>query len=108
LSNVVRFAIAAVLAVVVSALLTSCAVTSTRTDARATLDDRTDEAIRIPGHLSETTGDTLDPDEADETIDLSGNPVTSAVAKYKFDATGSLYEVHSPQTELPRLVPPKS
>jgi hypothetical protein len=34
--------------------------------------------------------------------------VTSAVAKYTFDATGSLYEVHSPQTELPRLQSPKS
>ena len=40
--------------------------------------------------------------------DLYGNDVTSAVAKYSLDATGSLYEVHSPQTELPRLASPKS
>ena len=40
--------------------------------------------------------------------DLYGNDVASAVAKYSFDATGSLYEVHSPQTELPRLGSPKS
>lgn len=40
--------------------------------------------------------------------DLYGNEVTSAVAKYSFDATGSLYELHSPQTELPRLASPKS
>jgi hypothetical protein len=47
--------------------------------------------------------------EADDAIrDLYGNDVTSAVAKYTFDATGSLYEVHSPQTELPRLKSPKS
>jgi len=47
--------------------------------------------------------------EPDDAIrDLYGNDVTSAVAKYTFDATGSLYEVHSPQTELPRLKSPKS
>ena len=44
----------------------------------------------------------------DATRDLYGNDVTSAVAKYTLDATGSLYEVHSPQTELPRLKGPKS
>jgi hypothetical protein len=48
-----------------------------------------------------------DQDE-DATRDLYGNDVTSAVAKYTLDATGSLYEVHSPQTELPRLKGPKS
>lgn len=41
-------------------------------------------------------------------VDLYGNDVTDAVAKYSLDATGSLYEVHSPQTELPRLGSPKS
>jgi hypothetical protein len=41
-------------------------------------------------------------------IDLYGNDVSDAVAKYKLDATGSLYELHSPQTELPRLGSPKS
>ena len=40
--------------------------------------------------------------------DFYGNDVSPAVAKYSFDATGSLYEVHSPQTELPRLGSPKS
>jgi len=48
-------------------------------------------------------------DEGGDAIrDLYGNDVTSAVAKYTLDATGSLYEVHSPQTELPRLKGPKS
>ena len=46
--------------------------------------------------------------DADGPVDLLGNEVTDAVAKYKFDATGSLYETHSPQTELPRLSSPKS
>jgi hypothetical protein len=47
-------------------------------------------------------------DDADGTVDLFGNEVTDAVAKYKFDATGSLYELHSPQIELPRLGSPKT
>jgi hypothetical protein len=47
-------------------------------------------------------------DDSDGPVDLLGNEVADAVAKYKFDATGSLYETHSPQTELPRLGSPKS
>jgi hypothetical protein len=39
--------------------------------------------------------------------DLHGNEVTPAIAKYKLDAWGSLYEEHSPHTELPRLGNPK-
>ena len=62
-----------------------------------------------------TTAVALDPeaqqDEIDAQIgalDLYGNAVTDAVATYKLDAEGSLYELHSPQTELPRLGSPKS
>jgi hypothetical protein len=40
--------------------------------------------------------------------DLYGNDVTAAVARYKLDATGSLYEAHSPQTQLAKLGSPKS
>jgi hypothetical protein len=46
-----------------------------------------------------------DPEPA---TDLIGNEITQAVATYKLDATGSLYEEHSPQTEVPRLGSPKS
>lgn len=49
-----------------------------------------------------------DPDQQEGPADLFGNPVTDAVARYKFDATGSLYELHSPQTEVPKLRPPKT
>jgi hypothetical protein len=38
--------------------------------------------------------------------DLYGNDVTDAVATYKRDRAGSVYEEHSPQTEVPRLTPP--
>lgn len=44
----------------------------------------------------------------DEVKDLYGNEVSAAVATYKVDATGTLYELHSPQTELPHLASPKS
>ena len=43
-----------------------------------------------------------------ELIDLYGNGVSPAVATYSLDALGSLYEEHSPQTELPRLGSPKT
>jgi hypothetical protein len=41
-------------------------------------------------------------------VDLYGNEVSDAVAKYSLDPGGALYEEHSPQTELPRLASPKS
>jgi hypothetical protein len=42
-------------------------------------------------------------EDLDSDIDLNGNAVDPAVAEYSFDALGGQYEVHSPQTELPRL-----
>ena len=45
---------------------------------------------------------------ADGFVDLYGNEVTDAIATYTFDQAGSLYELHSPRTELPRLAAPKS
>jgi hypothetical protein len=49
-----------------------------------------------------------DSEQGDDLTDLSGNPVSDAVARYQFDATGSLYELHSPQTEVPHLRPPRT
>jgi len=51
-----------------------------------------------------------EPEEWDATgsPDLYGNEVIEAVTKYQLDDAGSLYEVHSPQTELPQLGSPKS
>ena len=48
------------------------------------------------------------PGDEEAVIDLYGNDVTSAVAKYNLDADGSLYEAHSPRTQLLRLGSPKS
>ena len=42
------------------------------------------------------------------TVDLYGNEVSDAVAKYRIDTAGSLYETHSPRTELPKLGSPKT
>ena len=54
----------------------------------------------------------LDPVEGepseDEATDMYGNRVAPAVATYQLDAAGALYELHSPQTQLPRLGSPKS
>src|SRR5262249_18275307 len=47
-------------------------------------------------------------DEEFGSADFLGNPVSDAVARYAVDPYGSLYEVHSPQTLLPRLASPKS
>jgi hypothetical protein len=47
-------------------------------------------------------------DEAEGVVDIYGNEVTDAIATYSLDPAGSLYELHSPQTEVPRLGSPKS
>jgi hypothetical protein len=39
-------------------------------------------------------------------LDLRGNEIARPVAGYRIDQHGSLYEVHSPQTEVPRLKSP--
>jgi hypothetical protein len=46
-------------------------------------------------------------EEAPRTLDIRGNEVARPVARYRVDHHGSLYEVHSPDTEVPRLKPPE-
>ena len=58
--------------------------------------------------MSDTADDEVPGDDMPANLDLYGNEVTDAVAKYRFDASGSLYELHSPQTEVPKLAPPKT
>ena len=48
----------------------------------------------------------LDEPDADVERDRYGNDVSTAVATYKSDRTGSLYEEHSPSTQVARLKPP--
>jgi hypothetical protein len=63
---------------------------------------------RLEEPVGEAHGGTGDQDEAAGGVDVSGNEVNAAIAKYKIDATGSLYELHSPQTDLPHLGSPKT
>ncbi len=39
--------------------------------------------------------------------DLRGNDIVRPVAKYRLDRRGTLYEVHSPGTQVPRLGAPQ-
>jgi hypothetical protein len=90
---------------VVGALVTPQLVTTTRSE-QVSMSDA--EAAAHMDLLAIPRGDAgRDPSEDDAT-DVYGNEVTAAVAKYTLDATGSLYELHSPKTELPRLGSPKS
>jgi hypothetical protein len=47
-------------------------------------------------------------DDAITGVDFFGNEISAAVARYKLDPSGVVYEEHSPQTELPRLGSPRS
>ena len=40
--------------------------------------------------------------------DLFGNDINDAIARYRSDPAGVVYEEHSPQTEVPFLPPPKT
>ena len=98
---VARFAFSlAVLVLVASALFTPRLVTSSQPAPQA-----------VAAAAAMTDGPKTrraQQDVADGTVDLYGNEVSDAIATYSLDPTGSLYELHSPQTELPRLASPKS
>jgi hypothetical protein len=90
-------------------LATTCAVGAPRADVREspaiTASAMTLPAGAGPSHAAQPD---TDADNDEGVTDLYGNDVTSAVANYKLDVDGSLYEAHSPQTQLPRLGSPKS
>ena len=58
---------------------------------------------QLPSVLDQAGAERREP-----SMDLYGNEVTEAVAKYLLDSTGAVYEEHSPQTEVPRLAGPTS
>ena len=91
--------VALVIRVGVGSLMTHRRVTSTRSqpadDITLTASDAAARARQSP-----TTDGAA--------VDLYGNEVSDAIATYSLDPAGSLYELHSPQTELPRLAEPKS
>ena len=63
-------------------------------------------AARPSATLAAAPGSTDDSDEA--LSDLYGNDVDEAGATYQIDADGTLFEAHSPQTQIAKLGPPKS
>ena len=54
------------------------------------------------------SGDAVGSAEGNSDVDFYGNEVSAAVARYKVDPSGLVYEEHSPETEVPRLGSPKS
>jgi hypothetical protein len=90
---------AAVLIVMRAAFFTPGPVTSSQIQAPALTPASADYGVVTP-HRAPTADDSA--------VDLYGNEVSDAIATYSLDPAGSLYELHSPQTELPKLGPPKS
>ena len=39
-------------------------------------------------------------------VDDYGNEIETAIERYRVDSGGEMYELHSPETALPRLSPP--
>jgi len=95
----------AVCVLALCALFTPHHVTPTQSIAASTPEP---QPPRAPVARVEPTPSDDISEDADVLIDLYGNDVSPAVATYSFDALGSLYEEHSPQTELPRLGSPKT
>ena len=58
--------------------------------------------------LEEEDGFQRADEDAPRRLDIRGNEITKPLARYRLDGRGTLYEVHSPQTEVPRLKPPTS
>jgi hypothetical protein len=58
-----------------------------------------------PGAMTEAESSAADSD-APHQLDVRGNEIARPVARYRVDERGSLYEVHSPETEVPRLKSP--
>jgi hypothetical protein len=48
-----------------------------------------------------------EPEPAPQLYDVRGNEIVLPIVRYGIDHRGSLYELHSPYTELPRLDPPE-
>jgi hypothetical protein len=92
--------IVAILLLAGGSLFTHGGVTSSRSQAPVDVALTAADTLPSPRH-----GAAADDGAA---VDLYGNEVNDAIATYTLDPAGSLYELHSPQTELPRLGAPKS
>lgn len=66
------------------------------------IDDTAAPAIDDPARSDELDREDVFADRED----VLGNDVSDAVATYKLDTSGALYEEHAPDTEVPRLASP--
>jgi hypothetical protein len=94
--------------VMVGAFLTQPRVLKSVLPSREALNDPPARSTATPVLAKETADDGETDEDDSGVLDLLGNPVTAAVAQYCLDRTGTLYELHSPETELPHLHPPRS
>jgi hypothetical protein len=103
---VVRFTLSVVW---IAALLGAVAVSPGRTmgDDTIAAAGATTSSVTVATVTEEHPGEDIEDVEVEGPFDLFGNEVNPAVAKYGYDSNGSLYEFHSPQTELPRLRSPE-
>src|SRR4030081_3360503 len=101
-----RIVLASVIISVMVAARPSGATVSKRTHAWPFVSQSS--ATQPPAPSQPGDADAGDRADHDGDLDLYGNDVTDAVAKYKRDSDGSLYEAHSPQTQIARLGSPKS
>ena len=100
-----RAVVACALSLVVIVLL-GCALFAPRTVSTSRIDRAPDVLAGVVADAPTPLHAHVDPKAA--AVDLYGNEVDDAIATYSVDPAGSPYEVHSPQTELPRLGSPKS
>jgi hypothetical protein len=70
--------------------------------------DYVDNGVRIvpPSATSAPGEETGDDSDGTSKTDIEGDEVSPALATYGIDRDGNLFEVHSPQTEVPRLPGP--
>jgi hypothetical protein len=67
-------------------------------------DSRFPVAGAVAGESPMETGDSIE--EPVPQLDLFGNEIEDAVADYRIDLRGGLYERHSPDTAVPKRKPP--
>ena len=97
----------------IAPLLAGCALFAAPLAAPGLTQDSTVETVfqYVASAADDTSAapiDLITAEEGTRRVDLYGNEVSDAVSTYRFDEAGSLYEVHSPQTELPMLASPES
>lgn len=69
---------------------------------------RAQDVIREVGAFDLSSGSSEDDEDSSEAELLGDDDIMTAIATYTVDNTGSVYELHSPHTEVPQLGSPKS